>query len=121
MSQDKTGKLVELEVPKAGDFGSLREVVHEEDFPRLMRAMEDVLWRSFAVDIQLDPYATTRPTALEVKRRFRICEEWILRARKELGYSLERTLDLMHHALRCQLNGTEFNAEKHATGGYSPT
>lgn len=121
MSQDIDKKLQELDVAKAGDFGSLREVVAEQDFPRLRQAMEQALWKSFASDIQLDPFATTQPTAAEVKRRFRICEEWILQARRELGFSLERTLDLLHHVLRCRLNGTEFNPEKHRTGGWIPT
>lgn len=82
----------------------------EADVQRTFTALESSIMRSFAEDIQRAPFSPRRGmTRAEISRRFRICENWIRHARGDLGYSLERTLDLLHHALRSELDGEPFD------------
>lgn len=80
----------------------------ERQLAQVFEHLQAVIWRSFAQDVAADPISFRKPTMAEVKRRFKICEVWFRRARGELGYSLEQTLDQMAHALRCALDGETF-------------
>jgi hypothetical protein len=57
----------------------------------------------------------------ELKHRFKICEAWIRRARGDLGMSLEKTLDLLPHALRSELDGNRFDPDTMQTRIWTPT
>lgn len=83
----------------------------EEDLVRVFDALEQAIWKSFGVDVQREPFKPPQMTGAEIKRRFQICERWFREARADRGYSLERTLDLMAQALRCELDGVEFDPE----------
>src|SRR5512141_2637507 len=89
-------------------FASL--LSHEGDLKKVFAKLEEVLWTSFAMDIRMK-YGSGKPTGAEIQRRFKICEEWFRRARAELGFSLEKTLDLMNHALRAALDGLPFDPD----------
>jgi len=93
----------------------------EEELKVFMVAVEAVIWRSFAEDAKREPFKEHKPTNNEIKRRFTICEAWVRHARGDLGYSLERTVDLMAHALRCELDGITFDPEKGDKTLWSPT
>jgi len=91
----------------------------EEDLKRVFEKIEEVLWTSFAMDIRLR--LGGRPTGNEIHRRFKICENWFRRARAELGLSLEKTLDLMNHALRAELDGLPFDPSNPERRIWTPT
>lgn len=118
-----TKKLVEDGVPglefDRKPFASL--VKSDADLARVFEALEGTIWRSFAEDIRRDPFGYTKPTLDEVKRRFKICENWIRHARGDVGYSLEQTLDLMGQALRSELDGQPFNPPKPGSRIWTPT
>lgn len=110
------------EVPRAGSPESLRGVVRNaEDVEKLYKALENAILRSFAEDAQrtviLSP-SIQHPTQAEFKHRFRICEEFILTARHELGFSLDRTIAYLHHALRCKLDGVDWDPQAAAKRSY---
>jgi hypothetical protein len=92
-----------------------------EELKVFMVATEHVIWRSFAEDAQREPFKTIHPTRDEIKRRFRICEAWVRHARGDLGYSMERTVDLMAHALRCELDGVTYDPAAGDKKLWSPT
>lgn len=93
----------------------------DADLVRVFKKLEEVLWTSFAMDIRRNLGIQTRPTAHEIRRRFKICEAWFRRARGDLGFSLERTLDLMNHALRAELDGLPFDPDDPERRIWTPT
>lgn len=93
----------------------------ERDLQRVFATIHDVILRSFGVDIQREPFKPNPITDREVKRRFGICERWFRRARGDLGYSLERTMDMMGHALRCELDGNPFDPQSGGPMIWTPT
>lgn len=104
-------KLSEDGVPKIGadprPFAQL--LSSDRELAAVLLCVEEVIWRSFGEDIRRDPFGYKKPTPAEVKRRFGLCETWFRKARGDLGYSLERTLDMMGHALRAALDGQDFD------------
>jgi hypothetical protein len=97
---------------------------NDADLVAVFEHLERAIFRSFAVDIQREPFgplAQRGVTREELKRRFRFCEAWFRRARGDLGMSLEKTLDLMGHALRCAIDGREFDPNATQTQLWSPT
>lgn len=100
-------------------FGSLYR--NQEELQVFFVAAEAVIWRSFAEDAQRNPFKTVKPTRGEIKRRFRICEAWVRHARGDLGYSMERTVDTMAHALRCELDGVTYDPAPGDKKLWSPT
>ena len=93
----------------------------DRDLQRVFAAIQDVIWRSFGTDIQREPFKQFRVTKADIKRRFGICERWFRRARGDLGYSLERTLDMMGHALRCELDNRPFDPQSGGPKIWTPT
>ena len=83
----------------------------ESDMARVFEALEQAIWKSFGRDVQRAPFKPPQMTGTEIQRRFKICERWFREARAERGYSLEKTLDLMSHALHAEIDGLEFNPE----------
>jgi ribosomal protein L30E len=62
------------------------------------------------------------PTQSEIKYRTEILYKWLITMRGDLGYSLERTLDMLPQALRCELDGTHWTpppAERTSWGATS--
>jgi hypothetical protein len=118
-----TKKLAEDGVPQLEfdrkPFAAL--VKSDDDLRRVFETLEGVIWRSFAEDVRRNPFGYTKPTVSEVKRRFKICENWIRHARGDVGYSLEQTLDLMGHALRAELDGKAFDPPKPGSRIWTPT
>ena len=103
-------------------FASL--LSNEADVLRVFEQLEKTIFRSFAVDVQREPFGAIAQRGItkdEVRQRFRICEAWFRRARGDLGMSLEKTLDLMGHNLRCSLDGVDFNPDQLASQLWSPT
>jgi len=92
----------------------------KEDARRVFQAVEDAIFRSFGQDQQRSMLITIQsPTKDEVRRRTKMCVDWFRKARGDLGFSLQRTLDLMPHALRCTLDGREFDPD--ASPIWTPT
>lgn len=116
--QSQTIPKIELDTdPKP--FRSL--LSNERDLHRVFEAVQCTIWRSFGTDIQREPFKQHKITKPEIKRRFKICEAWFRRARGDLGYSLERTLDMMGHALRCELDGRSFDPTDTGPKIWTPT
>lgn len=116
-------KLSETGVPKVDmDPRPFRQLLSsDQDLVAVFMALEGAIWRSFGEDIRRSPFDFKKPTEAEVKRRFQICERWFRHSRGDLGYSLERTLDLMGRALRAELDGTSFDPEAGASRIWTPT
>jgi len=103
-------------------FASL--LSNEKDVQLVFAHLERAIFRSFAIDLQRDPFgplAQRGITASDIRKRFRICEQWFRRARGDLGLSLTKTLDLMGHALRCGLDGQDFDPNRLQTRLWTPT
>ena len=62
------------------------------------------------------------PTQNEIKHRTEILYKWLITMRGDLGYSLERSLDMLPQALRSELDGTHWTpppAERASWGATS--
>lgn len=119
LQEVKQGVKLDLD---AKPFASLMR--NEEELRRTFNAVEDAIWRSVGLDIQRSPFgqlAQRGMTKAELKHRFKICEAWIRRARGDLGMSLEKTIDLIGHALRSELDGNRFDPNKLETKIWTPT
>jgi hypothetical protein len=115
----KQGATIEMD-PKP--FAALMR--NEAELKRTFFAIEDAIWRSVGLDIQRNPFgqlAQRGMTKDELAYRFKICEAWIRRARGDLGFSLEKTLDLLPQALRSELDGNAFDPEKSPLRIWTPT
>lgn len=93
----------------------------EEDLQKVFCAVQNVIWKSFGTDVQREPFKQHKITKDKIRQRFKICEAWFRHARGDLGYSLERTLDMMGHALRCELDGTPFDPKNGGPTIWTPT
>jgi hypothetical protein len=119
LEEVKQGTQLELD-PKP--FAALMR--NEDELRRTFMVIEDAIWRSVGLDIQRNPFgqlAQRGMTKDELKHRFKICEAWIRRARGDLGMSLEKTLDLLPHALRSELDGNQFDPDTMQTKIWTPT
>jgi len=101
---------------------------NDEDIKRVFLALEAAIFNSFVEDVRREPFgpmaqrlATGGISAADMKARFQICERWVRKARGDLGMGIEKTLDLMGHALRCELDGTEFDPTTLKTKIWTPT
>jgi hypothetical protein len=84
----------------------------ERDPARLRATMarfERILEASFAFDAQRDgtDFAARINTAAERRRRAAILAKWF-RALRGLGHSVERSIDDLSRALRCELDGDAY-------------
>ncbi len=64
----------------------------------------DIINRSFAEDRLRNPLAGSQ-TQSELKRRTKICLDWFLIFRRDMHFSVARSLDIMPRALRAKLDG----------------
>lgn len=116
-------KLTEAGIPKIqGDprpFASLMS--DDRQLKAVFEAIEAAIWRSFAEDIREDPFRPCKPTMDDVKHRFKICEMWFRRARADLHYSVEQSLDMLGQALRAALKGVPFNPPVAGSRIWTPT
>ena len=74
---------------------------------RVMSRLEEIIWASFGIDAVREQRVPT-VTVSETKRRFEICEKWIRVMRGDMRYSWIRTMDVLPHALRCELDGIDW-------------
>lgn len=120
---DAAKTLAEIGVPKIeGERKPFAALLNNEaDLRRVFEHIEATIWRSFAEDIRRNPLTFVKPTYNEARSRFKLCETWFRHARGELGYSLEQTLDLMGRALRCWLDGVDFEPAKAGSRIWTPT
>lgn len=96
-------------------------LVDDRHLALVYRVLESAIMRSFAEDAKRSLSLYSEPTRTELLHRFKLCEAWFRRARGELGYSLDKTLDLMGLALRSALDGKPFDPESGATNLWVPT
>jgi hypothetical protein len=94
---------------------------NRDDLKRVMDRVGNCIWKSFGQDVQRSPFTQPVMTQNEIKRRFRICEQWFRRARGDYGFSMDKTLDLMQHALRCGLDGQDYDPSESPTRLWTPT
>jgi hypothetical protein len=109
-------------LPLPGESGCLREAIRtDKEFKQAYLAIEKALLKSFAKDAKeasiLLPTHLNPPQSA-IKDRFKICQEWIIISRLELGYSLQRCLDMLPRYLANKLYGTPFDPEAKAERGY---
>ena len=120
-TEDTAKKFLETVKPNAIEFDSkpFKSLMRNDaELKRTYEAIESAIFRSIATDIQREPFSHIAQRGItkdEIKYRFKICEAWFRHARGDLGYSLEKTIDLMGHALRCELDGQVFDPEALAT------
>jgi hypothetical protein len=95
----------------------------EATLKKVFVAIEQAVYRSFVDDARANPNPLAPPkvTDKETKRRGSICIEWLRRARGELDYSWEQSVDQMYHALRCELDGKVFEPRKAGSLIWTPT
>lgn len=104
--------------------GTLSKIVRcESEIPIIYKQLEKTIFASFAEDtrnslIIIPGRAKIAPTEAAVKERFDICLNWLLLARNELQFSLDRALAKMPYYLRCTLDGIPFNPEDWGNRGY---
>lgn len=94
---------------------------NKRELKETMDKIEDCILRSFGQDVQREPFKQHRVTQAEIKNRFRICEKWIRRARGDLKFSMQKTLDLMQHALRTELDGKPYDPNEPPGRIWTPT
>jgi len=97
---------------------------NERDLVVVYKALEKAIMRSFAEDLRRNPFGRLAQSGVkesDLQERFKMCETWIRRARGDLGFSLDKTLDLMPHALRCEIDGQTFDPATMRTSIWTPT
>lgn len=104
-------------VAEAGGVGSATEleeqgalaklVTNKRDLQQVYDKIHELVWRSFIEDKQRGGRIVN--TKHEIRRRVFLCSAWFRYARMELGYGVQKTLDLMGRALRSELDGIEFD------------
>jgi hypothetical protein len=102
---------------KEGAFADL--VRKPEDMQRAALGFIRAIENSFAQD-QARSLVVLLKTEREVERRFKICEEWFRVMRGDCGYSVDRSVDFLPHALRCTLDGVAFEPPI-GSGGWAPS
>ena len=80
------------------------DLVAKEQIGRVALGIERAVALSFAAD-------GARPTADEIRRRFRICEQLVRQLRGDLGWGLQRVVDHLPHYLRCELEGVAWRPD----------
>lgn len=86
-----------------------RLVDNKAELQQVYDKIHELVFRSYIEDKERDPLAGNHNTKQETRRRVYICVAWFQYARRELGYGLVKTLDLMGKALRSELDGIEFD------------
>lgn len=79
---------------------------------KVLDGITDVVGGSFLVDGSLS-------TRNEVKRRTEICAKWTLIFRRDLKWSIERCLDELPKALRCELDGIPYQPTREGARTWS--
>lgn len=102
---------------KEGAFADL--VRKPEDMQRAALGFIRAIENSFQQD-QNRSLIVQLKSEREVERRFKICEEWFRVMRGDCGYSVDRAVDFLPHALRCTLDGVSFEPPK-GNGGWAPS
>lgn len=80
------------------------DLVAQDQVGRVALGIERAVALSFAED-------QSRPTADEVRRRFRICEQLLRQLRGDLGWGLQRVLDHLPRYLRCELDAVPWKPD----------
>lgn len=100
---------------------ALAELVRKpEDLQRAAVGFIRAIGNSFQQD-QDRTRLTILKSDIEVERRFRICEEWFRVMRADCGYSIDRSLDFLPHALRCTLDNVAFEPPSATGTGWAPS
>ena len=81
------------------------DLVEQGQVERAVLGLERVVTQSFEAD-------GARMTAVEVRRRFGICERLFRQLRGDLGWGLARVLDHLPHYLRCELDGQAWEPDR---------
>jgi|SRR3972149_4591901 len=94
-------------ITKSGELPFADLVNNQDDLALVARHMQGTIWNSFNIDsiVTLNPI---RPTESETKRRAQMYIKWFGILRRDCQYSLEKTLDMLPHALRCEIDGTPY-------------
>jgi hypothetical protein len=102
--------------------GALSKVVSDDkEIPIIYNAIQRTLIKSFAEDAKhslIYSSQTLNPPQSAVKERFNICVNWLILARRDLGFSLDRALARMYYFLRCTLDEVPINPEDWGNRGY---
>lgn len=106
-------------LPEPGQL--LKAIRDEQELPIIYAAMERTIWQSFAVDksratILLPTHSS--PTQSAIAERFTICVDYLVIARCEYGFSLDRALAKMGHYLRCKLDQIPVDLKQWKERGY---
>ena len=103
-------------------LGALSHVIsNESEVSVIFDAVKKAIVKSFAEDARhavIQSTYTLDPPQSAVTERFNICINWLLMARRELGFSLDRAIAKMHHFLRCTLDDVPVQPETWGTRGY---
>ena len=86
------------------------DLLDEGQAAQVALKLERLIMESFATDAGREAIAKGTKgkavvTAAEVKRRFNILADWFKVFRGDMGWSLQRALDELPHALRAKLDG----------------
>lgn len=90
-----------------------------EDLQRVYKGLMATIANSFKQDG--DRGSIINLTDTEFRRRFQICEKWFRIMRGDCGYSVEKTVDFLPRALRCDLDGESFEPPKSDVSGWAPS
>lgn len=88
--------------------GEFFEILARGDKALMRRVLESVQ-RTIQASFQQD---MAKPTHAEVARRFRIVENLFRELRSEHGWAIERVLGSLPVALRCKLDGVDWDPTK---------
>ena len=81
------------------------DLVAQGQLDHAVLAIEHIVTRSLEVD-------GSRITAVEVRRRFQICERLFRQLHGDLRWGLQRVLDHLPHYLRCELDGHAWEPDR---------
>ena len=88
-------------------FASL--VQNQEDLTKAVRGMVVAIARTFGDEKERKAGTTPSITQGEMRRRAKICENFFQRCRRDLGFSVEKSIDHMYAALRARLDGNDYD------------
>lgn len=96
---------------------AINEMVSGEKVPELAAGIERTIIKSFDFD-------GSRMTTREIKRRFGLCETYVLEMRADKGWSIQRIVDGMPKFLRSKLDGIPWEPDNRSLwlpGDHLPT
>lgn len=118
--QDRAQHAVDKAAFQARQTAFAQLLTNPTDLQQVFHALQDIIMRSFAREVQSGLILPVRVTMTdaEIRRRFLICEKWFRVMRGDKKWTLDRTLACLGWALQLELEGREVDPDQWSSSIY---